>query len=147
MEMSGSGGTVLELRSLEKMFTEKKTGRELEVLDGIDLEIGQGRFTCVVGPSGCGKTTLLRAIGGLVEPTSGEIFLDGHPVTGPGPERGMVFQEYALFPWRTVLKNVTFGLTLKGISAIDARASAREYLETVGLTDYENLYPRELSGA
>ena len=146
MEMNGARATVLELRSLEKTFTEKKTGRELEVLDGIDLEIGQGRFTCVVGPSGCGKTTLLRAIGGLVEPTSGGILLDGHPVTGPGPERGMVFQEYALFPWRTVLKNVMFGLTLKGMRAEEARGRSDEYLKTVGLTDYENLYPRELSG-
>ena len=140
------GGPVLELRALAKAFTEKKTGRELEVLDGIDLEIGQGRLTCVVGPSGCGKTTLLRVIGGLEEPTAGEVLLDGNAVTGPGPDRGVVFQEYALFPWRTVLKNVTFGLTLKGLGADEARSRADDYLDTVGLKGYENLYPRELSG-
>ncbi|MBU4173705.1 MAG: ABC transporter ATP-binding protein [Actinobacteria bacterium] len=141
-----NGGPVVELRSLYKSFTEKKTGRELQVLDHLDLEVRRGRFTCVVGPSGCGKTTLLRLIGGLEAPSSGEVLFEGSKVRGPGPERGMVFQEYALFPWRTVLRNVTFGLSLKGIPHREAGARADEYLETVGLTGYEDLYPRELSG-
>jgi len=148
MEMSAAGGNgpVLELRSLGKSFREKKTGRALDVLERIDLEIAPGHLTCLVGPSGCGKTTLLRIMGGLEEPSSGEVLLESRPVEGPGPERGVVFQEYALFPWRTVLKNVTFGLRLKGFSLSDARARAEEYLAIVGLTGYEDLYPRELSG-
>ncbi len=141
-----NGGPVVELRSLFKSFTEKKTGRELEVLDNLNLEARRGRFTCVVGPSGCGKTTLLRLIGGLEAPSSGEVLFEGSTVRSPGPERGMVFQEYALFPWRTVQRNVTFGLSLKGIHHREAGVLADEYLETVGLTGYEDLYPRELSG-
>ena len=136
----------LSLRGLSKTFIEKKTGRELEVLDSIDLEIEPGSLTCLVGPSGCGKTTLLRLIGGLEMPTSGEVLFEGAPVTGPGPERGMVFQEYALFPWRTVLKNVSFGLDIEGMPGEEARRKAASYLETVGLTGHEDLYPRELSG-
>ena len=112
---------MLEVRSLSKSFTEKKTGRDLEVLDGLDLRIEEGTFTCVVGPSGCGKTTLLRVLGGLEEPVSGEVLLEGRRSTAPGPERGMVFQEYALFPWRTVLKNVMFGLVVKGMALEEAR--------------------------
>jgi NitT/TauT family transport system ATP-binding protein len=144
--MTAEGGPVLEIRSLEKKFIEKKTGRRLDVLDGLDLAIEPGRLTCVVGPTGCGKTTLLRVIGGLEKPTSGQVLLDGRAVAGPGPDRGIVFQEYALFPWRTVLKNVTFGLALKGVGAEEAKTSAGRYLEKVGLTGYENLYPKELSG-
>ncbi len=144
--MNGNGRPALELRSLSKSFKEKKTGRTLEVLSGLDIEVRPGRLTCIVGPSGCGKTTLLRVMGGLEAPTSGEVFLGGKPVRGPGPDRGMVFQEYALFPWRTVLRNVTFGLALKGIPAREARERAEVYLGTVGLSGCEDLYPRELSG-
>jgi NitT/TauT family transport system ATP-binding protein len=139
-------GQALSLRGLSKTFIEKKTGKELEVLDSIDLEIEPGSLTCLVGPSGCGKTTLLRLIGGLEMPTAGEVLFEGTPVTGPGPERGMVFQEYALFPWRTVLKNVSFGLDIEGMPGVEARRRAESYLETVGLTGHEDLYPRELSG-
>ena len=142
----GRNGTVLEIRSLEKGFTEKVTGKRLEVLAGLDLRIAGGTMTCVVGPSGCGKTTLLRVVGGLEEPSAGEVLLEGRRVSGPGPERGMVFQEYALFPWRTAVKNVMFGLTVAGAPRGEAREKAERYLETVGLAGYENLYPRELSG-
>jgi sulfonate transport system ATP-binding protein len=144
--MRDGSGPVLEIRSLNKKFIEQKTGRELEVLDGLDLAIEPGCLTCVVGPTGCGKTTLLRVIGGLEKPTSGQVLLDGRPVAGPGPDRGVVFQEYALFPWRTVLKNVTFGPALAGADAQEAKITAGRYLEKVGLTGYEELYPRELSG-
>lgn len=144
--MREGGGPVLEIRSLGKTFIEKKTGQPLDVLDRLDLAIEPGRLTCVVGPTGCGKTTLLRVIGGLEKPTSGEVLLDGQAVAGPGPDRGIVFQEYALFPWRTVLRNVTFGLALKGAGSEEAKTSAGRYLEKVGLTGYENLYPKELSG-
>lgn len=144
--MIDGGELALELRSLEKTYVEKKTGRELKVLDGLDLAVAPGRLTCVVGPTGCGKTTLLRVIGGLEMPTSGEVLLDGRPVSGPGPDRGIVFQEYALFPWRTVLRNVTFGLNMKGVRGREAGAVADRYLEKVGLAGYDNMYPRELSG-
>ena len=142
----GAGVPVLELRGLEKVFREIKTGRDLLVLSGIDLSIMQGTFTCVVGPSGCGKTTLLKVMCGLEEPTGGEILFEGWPAEGPGPERGMVFQEYALFPWRTVVRNVMFGLSITGMRREQARAKAEAYLRTVGLGGYEDLYPKELSG-
>lgn len=145
-QLNGENVSVLEVRSLSKSFKEKETGRVLEVLDGLDLRIEEGTFTCVVGPSGCGKTTLLRVLGGLEEPVSGEVLLEGRGVTAPGPERGMVFQEYALFPWRTALKNVMFGLVVGGMALEEARTRADRYLETVGLAGYENLYPKELSG-
>jgi NitT/TauT family transport system ATP-binding protein len=137
---------VLSMHDLSKTFIEKKSGEDLEVLRGVDVEIQAGSLTCVVGPSGCGKTTLLRLIGGLESPTSGELRFEGRPVTGPGPERGMVFQEYALFPWRTVCKNVSFGLELEGMTREEARRKADDYLETVGLSGHDDLYPRELSG-
>jgi NitT/TauT family transport system ATP-binding protein len=147
MEMkAGAGGPVLSLRGLGKSFTEEKSGNELEVLEGIDLDIEPGTFTCLVGPTGCGKTTLLRLMGGLEMPTSGEVLFDGKAVAGPGPERGMVFQEYALFPWRTVAGNVSFGLEVAGVTREEARGKADGYLETVGLQGSDDLYPKELSG-
>jgi NitT/TauT family transport system ATP-binding protein len=146
MEMNEGGRPLLELKSLSKSFIEAKTGNVLEVLSGIDLEIAPGTLTCLVGPSGCGKTTLLRVIAGLEAPTAGEVLLEGKPVTGPGPDRGLVFQEYALFPWRTVLKNVSFGLDVSGEPRDEALGDARELLETMGLSSYEDLYPKELSG-
>ena len=143
---NGAAGAVLTLRGLVKNYKEEKTGNELEVLDGIDIDIHAGRLTCVVGPSGCGKTTLLRLIGGLETPSAGEVLFEGEPVAGPGPERGMVFQEYALFPWRTVIKNVSFGLDIGGVGRDEARRAAQQYLQVVDLVGHEDLYPRELSG-
>ncbi len=141
-----AGGSLLSLRGLRKSFSEQKSGRELEVLDGIDLDVTEGALTCIVGPSGCGKTTLLRLIAGLLAPTSGEVLFEGVPVEGPGPERGMVFQEYALFPWRTAARNVSFGLEIAGVSRREARGRADGYLRVVGMTGHDDLYPRELSG-
>ncbi len=147
MEMKRGGtGAVLSLRGVTKTFTEEKSGRALEVFEGIDLDVAPGGMTCVVGPSGCGKTTLLRLMGGLETPTSGQVLLEGEAVCGPGPERGMVFQEFALFPWRTVARNVSFGLEIEGMAREKARETADGYLEVVGLSGYDNLYPRELSG-
>ncbi|MDM7935175.1 MAG: ABC transporter ATP-binding protein [Methanothrix sp.] len=121
-------------------------GREMEVLRDINLSISENEFVCFVGPSGCGKTTLLRIIAGLEDPTTGTVTLSGEPIMGPGPERGMVFQEYSLFPWRTVLDNVAFGLELKGVPSEERRGRAREYLRMVGLERFEARYPHELSG-
>ncbi|MCX5302948.1 MULTISPECIES: ABC transporter ATP-binding protein [unclassified Streptomyces] len=124
----------------------KRNREQFTALDGIDLEIGAGEFVVVVGPSGCGKSTLLDLLGGLTRPTSGRILLDGKPVTGPGLDRGIVFQQYALLPWRTALGNVEFGLEATGVPRRERTARAREFLDLVGLTGFEDRHPHELSG-
>jgi NitT/TauT family transport system ATP-binding protein len=115
-------------------------------LDGIDLEVRAGEFLVLVGPSGCGKTTLLDLAGGLTRPTRGRLLLDGEPITGPGLDRGIVFQQYALFPWRTARGNVEFGLEAKRIPRRDRRERARAFLALVGLEQFADRYPHELSG-
>ena len=119
---------------------------EFNALDDITLGITEGEFLVVVGPSGSGKSTLLDLLGGLSKPTSGRILLDGVEVTGPGLDRGIVFQQYALFPWRSAQRNVEFGLEAKGLPRRERSALARHYLELVGLTGFEDRYPHELSG-
>ncbi len=119
---------------------------ETVALNGIDLEIKENEFICVVGPSGCGKSTLLNIIAGLLEPTSGQVYVDGKAVEGPGPDRGVVFQQYALFPWLTVQKNVEFGLQLQGMDKEKAQEEARKYLKMVDLEAFASSYPKELSG-
>lgn len=132
----------LRLRNVTKIFASDNGQRE--AVDAITLVVRPGEFLCIVGPSGCGKTTLLRMIAGLDYPTSGEIILDGNPVTGPSPDRGMVFQEFSLFPWKTVLKNVEFGLEI--LEVPNKQQIAEEYIELVGLQGFEHSYPYELSG-
>ncbi|MFJ9419719.1 ABC transporter ATP-binding protein [Streptomyces sp. NPDC101227] len=154
--MSGSITPKIEFERVRKTFPAKK-GRaqspesaygdgEFTALDGVDLRIGTGEFVVVVGPSGCGKSTLLDLLGGLARPTTGRILLDGTPVTGPGLDRGIVFQQYALLPWRTALGNVEFGLEATGVPRRERAARAREYLDLVGLSGFENRHPHELSG-
>jgi len=135
---------LLEVKGVFKLF--QVNGNQMEALKNINLDIEENEFVCFIGPSGCGKTTLLRIIAGLEEPSSGEILIEGQPIKGPGPERGMVFQEYSLFPWRTVLDNVAFGLELKGISKDERQEKARQYLKMVELERFEERYPHELSG-
>jgi NitT/TauT family transport system ATP-binding protein len=135
---------LLEIKGLNKLFW--ADGREMEVLRDINLSIKENEFICFIGPSGCGKTTLLRIIAGLEEPTSGTLSLAGESIKGPGPERGMVFQEYSLFPWRTVLDNIAFGLELKGVPTEERQIRSRQYLKMVGLERFEARYPHELSG-
>ncbi|HLI26522.1 MAG TPA: ABC transporter ATP-binding protein [Chloroflexota bacterium] len=135
----------LETRGLCKIF-EKATGGTVEALRDITLSIEEGEFIAIVGASGCGKTTFLRILDGLIEPTSGEIYLDGKPVTRPGPDRGFVFQSDSLFPWRTVLDNVVFGLEVQGRPKKEARERAMEFIRLVGLAGFERNYPHELSG-
>ncbi|PXY29031.1 ABC transporter ATP-binding protein [Prauserella coralliicola] len=122
-------------------------GRDrLTALEDIDLHIAQGEFTVIVGPSGCGKSTLLDLLAGLGTPTSGQVLLDGEPVTGPGVDRGIVFQQYALLPWRTAQGNVEFGLEAVGVPKRDRAELAREYLELVDLASFADRHPHELSG-
>ncbi|MFC8096777.1 ABC transporter ATP-binding protein [Streptomyces sp. NPDC057301] len=115
-------------------------------LDEVSLDIADREFVTVVGPSGCGKSTLMGMAAGLVEPTSGETLVNGEPVTGPGPERGVIFQQYALFPWLTVRKNVEFGLRLTDLSAPEVRSRAARAIDLVGLTDFADVLPKALSG-
>jgi NitT/TauT family transport system ATP-binding protein len=121
-------------------------GREVVALDGIDLEVAAGEFVCLLGPSGCGKSTLLNAVAGFSLPTAGELTALGRPVLGPGPERAMVFQEYALFPWMTVAENVAFGLTVKRAPPAQVREVVDRLLGTLGLTDFRDRFPKDLSG-
>ncbi|CCK25135.1 putative ABC transporter ATP-binding protein [Streptomyces davaonensis JCM 4913] len=136
---------------VRKEFTVKdragnRQASRFTALDGIDLEIAAGEFVVLVGPSGCGKSTLLDLLGGLTRPTSGRILLDGEPVTGPGLDRGIVFQQYALLPWRTAQGNVEFGLEATGVPRRQRAARAKEFLDLVGLTGFEDRHPHELSG-
>ncbi|MEL4305846.1 ABC transporter ATP-binding protein [Methanococcoides sp. LMO-2] len=125
---------------------EKENGESTLALDNVTLEIKDKEFVCFIGPSGCGKTTLLRTIAGLEFPDSGEITLDGEKITVPDSKRGMVFQEYSLFPWRTVIQNITFGLQMKGLSKNESLEKGEKYLKLVGLEQFRNSYPYELSG-
>lgn len=121
----------------------KYSGRngEMVALNGVSLDIHENEFVCVVGPSGCGKSTLLNIIAGLHEPTSGQVLVDGQAVSGPGPDRGVVFQQYALFPWLTVQKNVEFGLKLQGMSQDKAEQEAKKYIKMVDLEQFAQSYP------
>jgi NitT/TauT family transport system ATP-binding protein len=115
-------------------------------LDGLDLDVQEGEFLCLVGPSGCGKSTFLQMVAGLESPGEGVLNIDGRPVQGPGADRGVVFQSYALFPWRTVVGNIEFGLEIKGMSAAERRSIALKCAHMVGLKGFEDSYPNELSG-
>jgi NitT/TauT family transport system ATP-binding protein len=119
---------------------------EMVALNGVTLDIHDNEFICVVGPSGCGKSTLLNIIAGLLEPTSGAVYCDGKEVKGTGTDRGVVFQQYALFPWLTVKKNVMFALEMRGIKGKQAEEEAMKYLEMVQLEKFAEHYPKELSG-
>lgn len=135
----------LQIDGIEKSFKNEERG-SFKVLDNISLEVEKGQFLSIVGPSGCGKSTLLYLIAGLDKADSGEIRVEGKPVKGPGPERVVVFQEAGLFPWLTVIENVTYGLKLKGMSKADAEKKAMETLKLVHLSKYVNSYPHQLSG-
>jgi NitT/TauT family transport system ATP-binding protein len=134
----------IRFENVSKVFQAR--GAEVSALDDITFDVHSGEFLVVVGPSGCGKSTLLDLLGGLSTPTSGRILVDGVAVTGPGLDRGIVFQQYALLPWRTALGNVEFGLEAKGVPRRDRGPRARGFLDLVGLSGFADRYPHELSG-
>lgn len=135
----------LELQSVSHVFDSAKTGRVV-ALDEVSLKVDAGSFVCVVGASGSGKSTLLRLIDGLIEPSAGQVLVNGAPVTGPGQDRAMVFQSDNLLPWQTVGDNTAYGLRLAGMSKGKSRDIARHFLRMVGLQDFEKSYPHQLSG-
>ena len=135
------------IQALNITLVFKSKDREpVTALRGFNLEVGKGEFVSIVGPSGCGKSTFLNLLLGLIKPDSGEMTLGGSPISGPGQERAMVFQEFGLLPWRTVRANVELGLELRGISSPERAQRATELISLVGLKDFERHYPHELSG-
>lgn len=140
-QASTATDAIIEVSGLHKVY-----GGNVTALKDINLEFNRGELTSLLGPSGCGKTTLLKIIAGLLEPTAGEVHVNGRPVTGPGPERAFVFQDFALMPWATVLRNAAFGLELQGVSRAEREDRARHYVQEVGLSGFEDKYPHELSG-
>ncbi|MBN9473810.1 MAG: nitrate ABC transporter ATP-binding protein [Bordetella sp. SCN 67-23] len=136
---------MIAIKHVSQVFAVGKGERHVALSD-ISLDLRDGEFISILGPSGCGKSTLLYIVGGFVKQTSGSVEIDGRPVTGPGPDRGPVFQEFALYPWKTVLGNVAYGLRQQGVARAPAEARARELLAMVGLSGYENFYAKQLSG-
>ena len=134
----------MELRNVSKEYNQ--TGEPMPAIEDVSFAVNRGEFACLVGPSGCGKSTLLKMAAGLDKPTSGEIRFCGRPVTGPHPKISMVFQSFALFPWRTVVGNVGYGLEIQGVPKVNRIDCVQKYLEMVGLGGYGHLYPKQLSG-
>jgi NitT/TauT family transport system ATP-binding protein len=136
--------THIDIRQVNKVF---RTGeREVIALKEINLEIKQGEFVCLLGPSGCGKSTLLNAVAGFQPPSSGEIVIEGKKILKPGPDRGMVFQEYALFPWMTVAQNIAFGLEIQKKEKAEINLTVNQLLDLLHLTDFRDRFPKDLSG-
>ena len=134
----------ISVQDVHKVF--QSGGQDVHALKAINLEVKQGDFVCLLGPSGCGKSTLLNAVAGFSLPSSGTITVDGLPITDPDPDRGMVFQEYALFPWMTVEQNIAFGLQIKGTAKPAIQAKVDELLELLHLADFRKRFPKDLSG-
>jgi NitT/TauT family transport system ATP-binding protein len=132
---------IVEVRQVSKVYD-----GGVEALRNISLDFPEGKLSTLLGPSGCGKTTLLKIIAGLIPATGGAVLVDGRPVTGPGPERAFVFQDFALMPWASVLRNVAFGLELRGVARSEREAVAERYIASVGLKGFEKSYPHQLSG-
>jgi NitT/TauT family transport system ATP-binding protein len=135
---------LIEIEDLAVAFG--RNGHTVEAVRRFDLATKPGEFVALLGPSGCGKSTVLNAVAGFVRPTGGRVVVDGTRVTGPGADRGMVFQQHSLFPWKTVQRNVEFGLKMRGVGRVEREGAARTYLHLVGLGGFEHAYPGELSG-
>jgi NitT/TauT family transport system ATP-binding protein len=141
----GQAPAMIEIDGVSQVF--RTSGRQDHLaLSEISLTVGDGAFVSILGPSGCGKSTLLYIVGGFVNPTAGVARVKGRAITGPGPDRGPVFQEFALFPWKTVIGNVMYGPRQQGVKPAEAEAQSRALIEMVGLKGYEHFYPKELSG-
>jgi NitT/TauT family transport system ATP-binding protein len=138
------GASHIDIANVSKVFTAGE--REVTALKDINLQIPDGQFVCLLGPSGCGKSTLLNAVAGFSLPSAGVITAGGQTVTGPGPERGMVFQEYALFPWMTVEQNIGFGLEVKGMAKAEIARRVADLLAMLSLSDFRQRFPKDLSG-
>lgn len=136
----------LEVKDITKVYVLPRDGQKVEAIGRINLSVEEGEFVNVVGPSGCGKSSLLRIVAGLEQPSDGQVFFDGRPVEGPSSRRGMVFQEYALPPWKTVTQNVELGLKFRGVARAERREIVRRYVDLVGLRGFEDHFPHELSG-
>ena len=134
----------ISISNLSKTF--QYSDRSVPALQDINLSLSRGEFVCLLGPSGCGKSTLLNSVAGFIQPSSGEIIVDGKPVREPGPERGVVFQEYAIFPWMTVARNIAFGLEIKGTPASEIRDRVDTLLDTLRLKEFRDRFPKDLSG-
>src|ERR1043165_301375 len=142
-----SGGSVKQIVVENVSHTYRPAhGREVLALDQVSLEVAPREFVALLGPSGCGKSTLLYLIGGFLPVEGGAIRVEGRPVSGPGPDRGIVFQHFALFPWKTVIQNVLYGLEKKGLPREERLRIAREFIQLVGLAGFEDSYPAQLSG-
>ena len=139
-----TGSSHISIQGVHKVF--QSGGQDVHALQAIDLEIRRGEFVCLLGPSGCGKSTLLNAVAGFSLPTSGTITVDGAVISAPGPDRGMVFQEYALFPWMTVEQNIAFGLQIKKTPKATIQAKVDGLLDLLHLQDFRQRYPKDLSG-
>jgi len=144
--MDAAPAPKLELRGVSKSFRAPRGGERIPVLDDLSLAVPEQEFLAIIGPSGCGKSTILRIIDGLIAPDAGEIRIDGARVAGPGGGRAMVFQSFDLFPWRTVVQNIEFGLEVAGRGRAERREIAQRHIELVGLGGFEHAYPHQLSG-
>jgi ABC-type nitrate/sulfonate/bicarbonate transport system ATPase subunit len=149
----GAAGTLgrsaagrMECQSVRKTYRDAAESTEVVALDGLTLDIEPREFLTLLGPSGCGKSTLLNILAGFEKPDAGKVLLNGIPIERPGPDRGVVFQDYALFPWLNIQQNVEYGLREKGIDKTETRAIAQRFLDLVGLTGFERRFPHELSG-
>jgi len=144
MSNESASGPVLEVQGLSKVFT--GNSEPTPVLSGLNFQAWPGEFICIIGQSGCGKSTLLKLLAGFIPPTAGRILFKGNDITGPGPERCVVFQEDALFPWLTVAENIGFGLKGRALSATEKQTRVNRFLDLVGLTEFKDYLPREISG-
>lgn len=139
-------GPILELHGVCFSYVNMQTGEHVNALEGVDLQIPRNEFLCVLGPSGCGKSTMLSLVAGLLKPTTGSILMNGNQITKPDADRGMVFQEYALLPWKTVRQNVELGLKIRRLPKQEQTSIAQRYIDMVHLNGFEDKFPHELSG-
>jgi NitT/TauT family transport system ATP-binding protein len=136
----------LSVRNLDLHYTNSDSGQSIQTINDVSMDIHEGEFVSIVGPSGCGKTSFLNVAAGLIKPSAGSLTIDGKAITGPGQDRTVVFQKPSLFPWRSVSRNITYGLELKGVKKSEALSRAEQYIKMVGLEDFRDYLPHQLSG-